>query len=158
MFNFTYPWLILAVLSAISLNGNCYSQETGCNNAPTSFGERQLDQMLDDRPDMKGVLPEKSPVLLAIIAAFNGERLGQRIYWVDTVPREGRPASHNKSRSGRLAHIMISSSPKLTPVDKWAYVIFELYNIEGDFNAVLKSAYLGSIEKEAFVEKCINLE
>ena len=88
----------------------------GCNSAAPepdavvakSFGERQLDQMLDDRPDMRDAIPRPRAVIPWLIEGFNGDRLGQRVYWNASSPQSGRAAEHGGAYGTYPPYIAVS--------------------------------------------------
>lgn len=125
-----------------------------------SFGERQLDQMLQDRPDMQGIMPESHPVFRWLVDSFNGDRIGQRVYWNAVSPQSGRPAEHAPAYAHYPPFIAISGGTETTPIDKWASVVFEMHNLENssEFEATSRSAVEGKLDADAFAEKCVELE
>ncbi len=116
--------------------------------------------MLTDRPDMRGVLAEDSPVMDWIIAAFNGEQAGERIYWNADTPSSGRPAEHLMAWHEYPAAIRITGGSEITPTDKWAGVIFEIFNLENssDFQALTTRAMAGELDGPTFASRCVELE
>jgi hypothetical protein len=62
--------------------------------AAKSFGERQFEQMLQDRPDRRDVIPSSHSVLQWLVDGFNGDRIGQRVCWNASSPQSGRAAEH----------------------------------------------------------------
>ena len=121
----------------------------------TTFGHRQLEQLLDDRPDMKGVIPKKHPVRKKIIDGFNGKLIGQRVYWVDLNPET---AMHLQPYGDYPPFIAITDNPNTSPIDKWSSLLFEVYNLEGNFNELWDAALNGKIDRESYVKKCVALE
>jgi hypothetical protein len=128
--------------------------------AAKSFGERQLDQMLQDRPDMRDVIPNSHSVFQWLVDGFNGDRIGQRVYWNASSPQSGRPAEHGPAYGTYPPYIAISGGTETTPIDKWAAVVYEMHNLEnGDkFGAISRLAIAGRLDADAFAEKCVELE
>ncbi|MDC0936874.1 hypothetical protein OAS39_11360 [Pirellulales bacterium] len=116
--------------------------------------------MLDDRPDMRDVIPPSHPVLRWLVDGFNGDRLGQRVYWNAGSPQGGRPAEHGAAYDGYPPYIAISGGTETTAIDKWASVVYEMFNLENSdqFEVVYESAIAGSLDGDAYAQKCVELE
>jgi hypothetical protein len=125
-----------------------------------SFGQRQIDQMLVDRPDMAGVLDEDDPVLVWIISGMNGERIGQRVYWNDDLPASGAPSEFLPPYEYYPPHICLWAGVETSPIDKWACLVFELFNLENtrEFTDLQTKAMEGTLNGEAYARECANLE
>jgi len=153
--------LILACLSAgcdrISQTAAPVATQTTVRK---DFGERQLDQMLDDRPDMRDEVARSHTVVAWLIDGFNGDRLGQRVYWNANSPRSGRPAEHGPSYGSYPPYIAISGGTETTAVDKWAAVIYEMHNLENseDFKRISEAAIKGTFDADAFADECVKME
>lgn len=132
---------------------------TPTESGETSFGHRQLKQMLDDRPDMKGVVPPTHPVVAWLVDGFNGERFGQRIYWNANAPQIGQWAEYNPPYAQYPPFISISGNT-ISPIDKWAAAVFEMFNIENSVEFVLLTAEAteGTLDVDSFASKCVELE
>lgn len=126
----------------------------------TTFGERQLAQLLDDRPDMRGVIDASHPVYSWVIEAFNGDHFGQRVYWNGNSPQSGRPAEHASPYHGYPPYVSITGGSDATPVDKWTMVVFELHNLGNadGFEKLMHEALDGSIDGEGYANGCVKLE
>jgi hypothetical protein len=116
--------------------------------------------MLDDRPDMRDAVPATHPVVNWLIASFNGERIGRRVYWNASSPQSGRDAENGPAYMAYPPYIAISGGPDTSAGDKWAFAVFEMYNIEnsGKFNALTAKAMAGSLDAGSFASKCVELE
>ena len=125
-----------------------------------TFGERQLEQMLADRPEMQNLLPEDHPVYRWLVASFEGDRTGSRIYWVADQPQSGRAAEHAAAYYSYPAYIVIEADTRKTPLDKWTMLVFEMFNIENtkSFNELLNLALEGKLDGESYARKCVQLE
>jgi hypothetical protein len=126
----------------------------------TTFGERQLDQMMQDRPDMQNVIAKSDAVFQWLVNGFNGDRIGQRVYWNASSPQSGRPAEHGPAYATYPPYIAISGGTETTPTDKWASVVYEMYNLENSdqFEAISRLAMEGKLDADAYAEKCVELE
>jgi hypothetical protein len=125
-----------------------------------TFGERQLEQMLADRPEMQNLLPEDHPVYRWLVASFEGDRTGSRIYWLADEPRSGKAAEHAAAYYGYPAYIVIEAAARKTPLDKWTMLVFEMFNIENtkSFKELLNLALEGKLDGESYARKCVQLE
>jgi len=71
------------VTSAEQLDSTENAKEPRASQTVT-FGHRQIEQMLEDRPDMNNAALKSHPMYEAIVEGYNGKLIGQRVYWVDT--------------------------------------------------------------------------
>jgi len=152
-------FLLVAILCVTSVS--CGAQPRVNDKADSiSFGQRQVDQLLADRPDMAGVLREDDPVLQWVIEGFNGDRMGYRIHWHANSPLGGSDAEHSPPYYAYPAYISLSGGAQVTPIDKWASVVYELHNIENSqaFDELHEQAKAGEIDGEAYAKKCLKLE
>jgi hypothetical protein len=151
--------LFMALLCLASASCN-KSPETLDESKPISFGQRQVDQIVADRPDMAGILSNDDPVLQWIISGFNGDQLGQRIHWHARSPLSGSTAEHGAAYYGYPAYISVSGGTETTPIDKWASVVYELYNLENsaDFEELSNQVMAGEIDGDGYALKCVELE
>ena len=124
-----------------------------------TFGDRQVAQMLADRPDMAGVLPENHAVMRWIVKSFNGGRTGFRVYWNADSPGDSG-ASHAPRYGGYPAQLLISGGTETTPIDKWAGVVYEFFNLENTegFAELLEQARTGEIDGHEYAFRCTKLE
>ena len=124
-----------------------------------TFGHRQLDQMLEDRPGMKNAVPLSHPIRKALIEAFNGKLIGRRVYWLDAAGEGALSGAFHLQPIGFYPPcITVTKGPQETPIDKWASALFEMYNLEGDFNGLDDDARSGEITKDQYVDLCVDLE
>lgn len=155
------PAVTLVVIASIGCARRPAESTTGgqlnaC--AVMSFGQRQLDQMLDDRPDMKEVVPPSHPVRQWLVDGFDGKRVGKRVYWSADSPTGGRTAEHVQADENRPALIHLSGGRELTPIDKWASVVYEMLNLEGDWETLRSEALDGKLDADGYAERCMALE
>lgn len=64
-----------------------------------SFGARQVDQFICDRPDTAALLQQEHVLRLTLIWYFAGRLTGQRVYWDNREPVENHPAVHSPANS-----------------------------------------------------------
>jgi hypothetical protein len=124
-----------------------------------SFGDRQIDQMLADRPEMVGILGKDDPILIWIIDGINGDRIGQRIYWNAREP-VGSSAEHAPPYSDYPPYVCISRHAGISGIDKWVSLIYELFNIENTkaFTDLHVQALNREIDGEEYADACAKLE
>jgi hypothetical protein len=139
------------------------AKEHSSNSADTrngvSFGRRQIDQMLADRPDMVGILRDDHPIMLWIIDSMNGQRIGQRIYWNANSPKSSF-AEHALPYEIYPPHICLSGGTEVSPIDKWAGLVYELFNLENAkaFPELYYKAMEGELDRAGYGKECAKLE
>jgi hypothetical protein len=147
------------VASCSKQPSNKESTVTHENTKVVTFGHRQIDQMLADRPDMVGILNDDHPILLWIIDGMNGEQIGQRIYWNSDSP-QNTLAQHFPGYDGYPPHIRLTGGTEATGIDKWAGLVYELFNLENTkaFHELFVRASEGELDRDAYAKECANLE
>ncbi|MEM8946387.1 MAG: hypothetical protein AAGD11_14540 [Planctomycetota bacterium] len=144
---------------------SCSSGTSDDGKAPksldkTTFGHRQIEQMLADRPNMKGVLSEDGPTFEWIVESLNGKRTGRRIHWNADTPQSRQGSEHAGQYYYYPAQIYISGGTEMTGIDKWAALVYELYNVENtnEFSDLRDQAISGEIAGEDYAMGCVKLE
>ncbi len=152
--------LPILALVAITILGCSRQPASGVKAESLTFGDRQVQQMLQDRPEMKGVMTANDPLYLWLVAGFNGERLGQRVHWNANSPQSGRSAEHGIPYGAYPPYISISGGTETTPIDKWASVIFEMNNLDNydKFDALRDDAVEGDLDADEYASACVKLE
>lgn len=156
-----YGLLIMSLVVGCSRNtSQPQASSTQASTHPRSFGDRQIEQMLDDRPDMQNTLTPSHPIYRFISEAFNGDRTGSRIYWNANQPSSGSDAEHSPSFLGYPPQIKISDGPETTPMDKWAGVIFEIFNLENTLESerLAQLAIQRELDRDRYAQQCVRLE
>lgn len=150
----------ICILAFFSFLTGCADQAPNSERAKLSFGQRQLEQLLADRPDMKDAIPDSHYVASWVAESLNGDRFGSRVYWVADSPRSGAPAECYPPNQGVPAMVRLTAGTELTPIDKWASVVFELHNLLGSdkLTAATKQAYRGELNGEEYAIECVKLE
>ena len=152
--------VLLLLASWITLP-SCAEKSADQHPGPTlTFGQRQVDQMIADRPDMANVLPPDDPILLWVVAGFNGERTGLRVYWNAMSTKSGQPAEHWPAYFSYPPQICVSGGSETTPIDRWTGLIYEFFNMENDpsFEVLGNRAQAGEIDGDAYATGCAKLE
>ena len=129
-------------------------------DVPTSFGDRQLAQLLDDRPSMKGILTADDTICRWVIRRFNTGHFGQRVHWDHGEPVSGREAESQASWRIAPALIRITESEKVSGRDKWCLLVFEFENLQNAplFENLVKLACAKQIPRHEFALECVQLE
>jgi hypothetical protein len=125
-----------------------------------SFGNRQLEQFMCDRPDTRKVV-EREPVLRQmLIWCFAGEFTHNRVYWDSREPTGGSPAEHLPSLAGYPALIEVTNSCDTSAIDKCTMLLFELCNVESDkeYQRLLGSTIGHRKSRDDFAMSCVRLE
>lgn len=132
-----------------------------CGEART-FGHRQVEQLIEDRPSMVGVVIPGSPASAWCVSQFNSGYFGSRIHWDNTEPQFGTGAECIMQADLRYAPpcIRISSGREVSGKDKWISLIYELENIRNEprLRTLKKRAYTNAISEDEFVRECQRLE
>lgn len=125
-----------------------------------AFGDRQLAQLLDDRPSMKGILPADDTICRWVVRRFNTGDRGQRVFWDHHEPFSGREAENSPAHESVPAFIRISESGKISGHDKWCMLVFEFENLKNSpqFHRLIRLAYAGQIARKRFALECVQLE
>jgi len=77
-------------------------------NSNWSFGSKQVEQFMIDRPDAAKILRQHPTLRLMLVYYFAGRLAGERIYWDEFQPRNGNISNHLPSISDYPAHIRVS--------------------------------------------------
>lgn len=125
-----------------------------------SFGQRQLAQVLTDRPNMTGVLPDDDVICRWVIRRFNSGPNGERVRWDRQEPMSGRPAENLPAQNHDNALVRITSSADVSGRDKWFMLVFELHNIPhpeaaGEMSRLVREQRIGRLE---FALGCVEHE
>ena len=127
---------------------------------PKSFGDRQLAQLLDDRPSMKKILPADDTICQWVIRHFNTGDRSKRVYWDHREPLSGREAENSPSQNSIPAFIRITESDEVSGRDKWYMLVFEFENLQNSvyFGGLDQLAFAGDISRDEFALQCAQLE
>ena len=125
-----------------------------------TFGHRQLAQLLDDRPDMKGILADDNPLRSWVHARFESDLHGLRVHWDNREPTGGFDSAMFPPSAETPGIVRVSSSPSLTGRDKWCLLVYELENLANAprIAELVAKAHGNRIERDAFSIECIRLE
>jgi hypothetical protein len=127
-----------------------------------AFGERQVEQMVMDRPKMAGYLQKDDPVWRYCVRQYAGEAVGQRITWNNEPPEGDAEADHQTPTQTQAGFIRVrryalppgTKQRERNGEDLWASAIFELTNIRGSkqFERLYDEACDGKLDKQGFVD------
>lgn len=125
-----------------------------------SFGHRQVEQLICDRPVMGEIIKRDSSLRKFIELKFAGEPKGGRIYWDCREPTSGRPAEHLMAYSDYPALIRVSNKHKGSATDQCAMLVFELNNLSLDkeFQLLAKTSVKNRKSRDEFATSCIQAE
>lgn len=131
------------------------SQATYSQDRRVASGERQIEQLVDDRPSMRGLIPAGHPIQQWVIKKFERGAVGNRIYWDKHEPIHG--AEHVYSAR---SVVRITRDKNVSGRDKWAMLVFELINFEraGLDSALRRKAVRNEIGRTEFTMECMRLE
>jgi hypothetical protein len=147
------PFLAMTIVALFATNSLAVDDQQ-------SFGERQLSQVLDDRPNMKGIVDANDFINEWVIRQFDSDCPKNRVLWDSHEPFSGRPAESQPAYGAALASIRVTSSKTISGRDEWLMLIFELYNLKNarDFEELYAKATSGKIDRKSFANECTALE
>ena len=124
------------------------------------FGYRQIDQLIDDRPEMNKIFDRNHPFVEWLSLELGGTNAETRVYWNSEEPVTGFSAEHSPRYAAYPAHIRITAGNALSGLDKWIVLAFELHNLRNtrEFADLQRRAATGRLPKEQFVKECVELE
>ena len=132
------------------------------------FGERQVAQMLRDRPTMAKYGKDAEPLCRWAARKFAGEDLKQTIRWDPKEPLAPQAENYVPVAPGDAPRILIRETccegekkgKKRTAEDLWCSAVYELYNISAadDFRRLDAEAVAGRVKKEAYVARTVEIE
>ncbi len=151
--DYKYSMLAMALLFVMLQAANVASGDK------KSFGDRQVEQLLDDRPDLKTVLVPESPIYEWIVNAFDGNFIGQRIYWNSSESPKEPPSFCLAPQGSYPGHIRVTANANFTPYDRLALVVFELHNLEAavHFVELRRVVKAGKVGRDEFADKMVEV-
>ena len=145
--------LAMAIVACIAANALAADDQQ-------SFGERQLSQVLEDRPNMKEIVDADDFIHEWVIRQFEGDSPDRRVYWDNQEPESGRPSECEPAFRSFPRAVCVTKSESFSGRDKWAFLIFELNNLKNSegFNELDRRAYVGQINRTNYSVECTALE
>ena len=135
--------------------------------AALNHGERQVHQMLKDRPAMAQFGENAGALYQWAVRKFSGDDLQQTVFWDAAEPFFFDGENHPPTAAGP-GYIRVSRTYRDGPnkgkersFDSiWSTVVFELYNIANakDFERLNREVAAGKLTKETFVSKMAECE
>ena len=113
------------VIAACVIIAVVFSFTTVADGQDKSNGEIQLERLLADRPDMRGIFPKDDVVLRWVNRSFEFGRSGEPVVWGDGEPVNGM-AEHTPTRK---ALVRVTNRDDISGRDKWYLLVFELFNL-----------------------------
>ncbi len=117
----------------------------------SGYGHRQIEQMLEDHPNMRGVVARDSKIRKWSERQFEGEHTGRRVYWDHREPRSGDPAEGGPYRIDYPPYIRITSDPAVSGASKWMCLIFELHDRQFDGECAVVRDFCLRLGRKNFV-------
>jgi tetratricopeptide (TPR) repeat protein len=154
---------IADIRKAIQLNqgdvGVTYQASTDkkLSSDALAHGEKQLRQMLKDRPAMATHVAPGDKLWAWAVRKLAGEDLGVPIDWDPTTP--AIVAAANVPSDGKT-HGRIQVAPSESFEELWKYAAFELYNVAAspEFLELDRKAREGSVTCDEYVAACLKVE
>lgn len=134
---------------------------TAATGRAASYGEAQLEVILQDRPQLAAVLMGRGEVRDWLVRELG--RDAPKPLWDPTEPVSGRAAEHEyPSRGGTTpaGTALIRVSSQTSGWDQLAGLVFELHNLRGSgaFEEIQQAAVRGDIDKPAYVQQLLQQE
>lgn len=131
----------------------------------TTLGEEisntgdQLERVLRDRPQMRGIFPDDDVVVRWVERRFETGRSGHGVVWDDKEPTNGL-AEHESSFAGKPALVRVTKREDVSGRDKWYMLVFELFN---EFHPLENEAFdqlaaSGTVDRVQFASAVLNHE
>ncbi|MGN6544369.1 MAG: hypothetical protein ACTHK7_04930 [Aureliella sp.] len=153
--NFSKPFAIfLALMTAL-----VHVEKAGFAQATTSqdvrHGIAQLEQVWEDRPDMRGLFPPGSPIYVWIENAFANTG-GRRVCWDNREPDGKRSSGEfHFHGNGAPTSIRVTGSADVSPLDKYSMLISQFQSVSqiGEVLSVHTLAVSGKLNADEYAEK-----
>jgi hypothetical protein len=161
--NLRIAWSVVCGIACLLLCVLCVQSWSWLSPAPAkalTFGDKQLLQLLNDRPTMNGILDPHDEICKWVIQQFNSNSTEHRVYWDHNEPISGRPAESLRAYDTHPAVIRLTKSTATSARDKWLMLVYELHNLQNakGFENLDILAVTGEIDKKQFSEECFALE
>ncbi|MEM6691938.1 MAG: hypothetical protein AAF664_21090, partial [Planctomycetota bacterium] len=133
-----------------------------CDCSKLSFGEKQVLQLLADRPAMIGVLDEDGPTYKWACEQFTSGYEGRRIHWDYALPHFGLDSEY-VSWTGKNflpGLVRISGRQGLSGVDQWMVLLYELENIKNasEMSRLVEFSIETESPREYFIREAVQME
>ena len=124
-----------------------------------SHGQRELERILNDRLEMRGVLPHDDVIVRWVKRKLSVGSHGETVVW-DAREPEGGYAQHAIGNGGTASRVCVTSSPKVSGRDKWYLLVFELHNLMHPqlMMQLRHAATSGAIDRKEFANAILNHE
>ena len=156
----TWRMLLSFGLVGLAVLVACRTQASPMDSPKTTYGDRQVEQLLDDRPDMRGVFSPASPIYRWVVQQFDSGDQGRRVFWDVQEPASGQPAEHMQRYSLYPAYVRVSGATSSTGIDKWAMLVYEFHNLQNspEISTLTQKAAKRSITAAHFAAEATRLE
>jgi hypothetical protein len=125
-----------------------------------TFGTRQVEQLICDRPDMAGALLANKHIANWVVKQFDGATTGARVHWDIREPSSGRPAECWNRYEQYPALVRITAGKEYSGVDKLCFLVFELHNLQNEprIQELNRMAQTGRITRDGYALEMTRLE
>jgi hypothetical protein len=120
------------------------------------YGEKQVRQMLKDRPGMGKYVNNREIIWKWAVRKFAGEDLGEVFDWNPNLPQQGYNYDHYGPWERKKGFIRIRDDFE----NLWVAAVYELFNIANTdkFKKVYEEACAGHLTKEQWITKNTKIE
>ncbi|WP_442505171.1 hypothetical protein SH528x_003948 [Novipirellula sp. SH528] len=133
-----------------------------CKCSDLSFGQKQVLQLLSDRPAMAGVLDKDGPTYKWVCEQFSHGYDGRRIHWDYALPQSGLDSEYLSWTGGGHppGFVRISGRPGLSGIDQWMVLLYELENIKNatELARLIASSIENASTREEFIKSSVRME
>jgi tetratricopeptide (TPR) repeat protein len=136
--------------------------------ASLQHGQRQVRQMLHDRPVMASLGDKAAPLTRWAARKFAGEDLHQEILWDPSAPPPGASAQHELPMPGQPGRILIAqryregsqTGRELSFEEMWHGAVYEFYNITNRerFFRIVSDAAHGRLSRTEYATQVVAAE
>jgi hypothetical protein len=127
--------------------------------ADLAFGHAQLEQFMQDRPEVRPVLIKEVALRNQLEKGFGGLVTGFRVYWDNREP-EVRYADYRLRQDKEPARVRVSKAEFRSGSDKCVSLMIELEHAKRDnlFTAYRRMAYFGHLSREDYARRMTYVE
>lgn len=136
-----------------------------------AFGQKQVDQMMRDRPAMAQLVEKGDVIYEWTVRQFAGESLGHRILWRPVISADIAPfilaynwGPSNSSYGSIFVRNKYTDGPKkgesIDSEELWSMVVFEAFNISNwrAFSASESAAFFGKLSRDDYIKQMAQTE
>ena len=134
------------------------AQDEECFKLP--FGEKQVLQMLSDRPAMVGIIDKSGPTYKWVCQQFENAYEGRRVHWDYALPQHGLASEYVGWTGYGFMPGFVRVTGEISGRDQWMVLLYELENIKnaGELAKLIEVSVEQSSSKEEFIKSAVRLE